>query len=117
MFSFIDHSYLPSAQAQIYNSATSSLSYSSVLSTIVSPWVVNSTSLTSSQYESYMSTDYQNNSDADYNAEMNARYAFKNAAENGIIGTPTVWINGVEVDGLDDAEQWDMAIAEVLPGL
>lgn len=114
VFNFIDFSFIPSNQGMIYNSVTSNLTYDNILTSVISGWVSNSTSIGSDDYLRYMSTDYQNEPMADYNAEMDARYAFKNAAANGVIGTPTVWVNGVEVDGLDSIEQWDLALAEVL---
>lgn len=88
------------------------MSYDDVLEDIVAKWVSNATSISEENYLKFMSTDYSNEPLADYNAEMNARYAFKNAAINGVIGTPTVWINGVEVDGLEDIDQWGLALKE-----
>lgn len=106
-FSFIDYSYLPDAQAMIYNGATTNMTYGDVQN-IVADWVVASTSVSADVYNDAMTNDQ--------NAELNTRYSWKYSTLQGVSGTPAYIVNGVSViAGLDDEEGWDKMIASLLP--
>mgnify|MGYP000020325512 FL=1 len=106
VFNFIDYAYLPESQALIYNSATTSDRYCDIQS-IVSTWVVNSTTVTADVYADAMLNDSD--------AEMNTRYAWKQSSLAGVSGTPMYVVNGIKVEGLTDAESWDKMFAGLLP--
>jgi hypothetical protein len=105
VFRFFDTVYVPSNQALIYNSATSSLSYNDVQS-IVGSWVANCSDVSLDVYNTAMLSDED--------SEMNTRYMWKSIADRGgVFGTPTFAVNDVYVNDVETFVQWD----EMLGGL
>jgi len=107
IFTFMDTAY--ALQSQIYNSATSDMTYNQVVQ-MVAPWATKDTGVTSDDYFIGM-----NSSTSDGGTiEMSARYMWKYSCLKDIFATPLYLINGVEVEGLDTLEDWKSALDPLL---
>eukprot|EP00597_Dinobryon_sp_UTEXLB2267_P017976 CAMPEP_0201104706 /NCGR_PEP_ID=MMETSP0812-20130820/40727_1 /ASSEMBLY_ACC=CAM_ASM_000668 /TAXON_ID=98059 /ORGANISM="Dinobryon sp., Strain UTEXLB2267" /LENGTH=197 /DNA_ID=CAMNT_0047364065 /DNA_START=17 /DNA_END=610 /DNA_ORIENTATION=+ len=107
IFTFMDTAY--ALQPQIYNSATSDMTYNQVVR-MVSNWATKDTGVSTDDYFIGMNSSTSIGS----TIEMSTRYMWKYSCLKDIFATPLYIINGVEVEGLDTFEDWKSALDPLL---
>lgn len=99
VFKFIDIAY--DQQPAIYNAATADMTYNQVVD-LVATWATDGTGATTENYYTGMNSSTTIGSQC----EMNARYAWKYIAIQGVFATPMFQIDGLKVGGLDTLDDW-----------